>query len=76
MCVLLHNTNIYIAHYREVTEKGKAIVNDFVIAMHSWLHHVPGLARPAYPHEIVPNGPAEQVHLGDGCHRLSYVRNM
>lgn len=76
MCVLLYNTNIYIAHYREVTEEGKAIVNDSVIAMHGWLHHVPGLARPAYPHEIVPNGPAEQVHLGDGCHRLSYVRNM
>ena len=73
MCVLLYNTNIYIAHYREVTEEGKAIA---VIAMHSWLHHVPGLAHPVYPHEIVPNSPAEQVHLGDGCHRLFYVINM
>ena len=44
--------------------------------MHGWLHHVPGLARPAYPHEIIANRLAGQVHLGDGCHRLSYIKNM
>ena len=76
MCCFAILIHIYVAHYREVTEEGKAIVNDSVIAMHGWLHHVPGLARPAYPLEILINGPAGQFHLADGCHRLSYIKNM
>jgi hypothetical protein len=65
-----------LATYREVTEEGRAIVSDSVIAMRGWLHHVPGLGRPAYGHEEVRNGVAGQIHLSDGCHRKSFIDSM
>lgn len=52
------------------------VLNDSVIAMRGWLHHLPGLGRLAYPEEITSVPVTDQLHLSDGCHRYGFIKNM
>jgi hypothetical protein len=51
-------------------------VNASIIAVGGWLEHCVGLARPAYPDEIVPDVEEPQYHLSDGCHREEFIIKM
>jgi hypothetical protein len=52
------------------------VVDASIIAVGGWLEHCVGLARPAYPDEILPEVEQPQFHLSDGCHREEFILKM